>query len=46
MGWIKVRDLALPLLAIDRIADCPAELETLASIQNNSEGEVPCYRGG
>ena len=42
---IKVRDLALPLLAMNRVTDCPAELETLASIENKHEGEVPCYRG-
>jgi hypothetical protein len=41
---IKVRDLALPLLAMNRITDSRAELGTRAAIEKKCEGETPCYR--
>jgi hypothetical protein len=36
---IKVRDLALPLLEVHRVADCSAR-------QEGHEGEPPCSREG
>ena len=41
---IKVRDLALPLLAMNRVTGSRAELETQAAMKNKREGEAPCYR--
>ena len=41
---IKVRDLALPLLAMNRIAESPGEPETRDALENKHEGEAPCDR--